>query len=221
MKRILRSGMHLLRLLLASLFGSLLVMVIVGIYSLENRPDLKVWHETELDEEYRADSGIENFSQYLELEDRLFQQLDQLIYQKIDPEDQRLSNRYNHDSLADPGRWPSNWNRSFILPTVEPKAGVLLLHGMSDSPYSMRSIGQTLKQHGAYVIGLRVPGHGQAPSGLLDIRWEDMAAAVQLAVNEVRHKYPAGPLYIVGYSNGSMPWIPSPTAPWSRLMAWC
>ncbi len=190
------------RLLLASLFGSLLVLVVVAIYTLEQRPDLKVWHDTELDEEYRADSGIENFSQYLELEDRLFQQLEQLIYQKIDPEDQRLSSRYSHDSLADPGRWPSNWNRSFVLPTVKPTAGVLLLHGLSDSPYSMRSIGQALQQHGAYVVGLRVPGHGQAPSGLLDIRWEDMAAAVHLAVNELRHKYPYGPLYIVGYSNG-------------------
>ncbi len=202
MKRVLRTGIQLFRLLLASLFGSLLVMVVVGIYTLENRPALQVWHETELDEEYRADSGIENFSQYLELEDRLFQQLEQRIYQKIGPDEQHMSSRYSVNSLADPGRWPSNWNRSFVLPNVAPAAGVLLLHGMSDSPYSMRSIGQTLQQHGAYVIGLRVPGHGQAPSGLLDIRWEDMAAAVQLAVIELQHQYPDGPLYIVGYSNG-------------------
>jgi alpha-beta hydrolase superfamily lysophospholipase len=79
---------------------------------------------------------------------------------------------------------------------------VLLLHGMSDSPYSLRSIGEALHQRGSYVIGMRVPGHGQAPSGLLDVQWQDMAAAVKLAITELREKSGDMPLYIVGYSNG-------------------
>ena len=88
------------------------------------------------------------------------------------------------------------------MPVDKPAIGVLLIHGMSDSPYSLRSIGQLLHDSGAYVIGMRVPGHGQAPSGLLDTTWEDMAAAVRLAVSELEDKSTGVPLYIVGYSNG-------------------
>ena len=201
-KRILHTSHRLIRRVLLSLFGALVVIVTLGVIELNGRPDLSVWHETVLDEEFRADTGLTDFGQYLELEDRLFKQLDQQIYQNIDKKDQRSINRYHRGSLSDPDRWPTNWNRSFVLPVDKPKIAVLLLHGMSDSPYSLRSIGQLLHGHGAYVIGMRVPGHGQAPSGLVDTEWEDMAAAVRLAVSELQDKSPDVPLYIVGYSNG-------------------
>ena len=201
-RKLLHLSRKLIHILLSSLLGALVVIVALGVFELNNRPDLKVWHETVLDQEFRADSGLENFEQYLELEERLFEQLDQLIYQKIDKNDQRAINRYFQGSLSDPGRWPTNWNRSFVLPADKPKIGVLLLHGMSDSPYSLRSIGELLHGHGGYVIGMRVPGHGQAPSGLLNTTWEDMAAAVRLAMTELQEKAAEAPLYIVGYSNG-------------------
>lgn len=199
---ILSSSRNLIKHLVSSVLGGLLVIVVMGVINLNSRPDLSVWHETVLDEEFRKDSGVQTFPEYLELEDRLFKQLDQLVYQKIEKKDQRAINRYHRGSLSDPERWPTNWNRSFVLPVDKPASAVLLLHGMSDSPYSLRSIGQLLHARGAHVIGLRVPGHGQAPSGLLDTRWEDMAAAVRLAVVELQQKSAGSPMYIVGYSNG-------------------
>ncbi|MGB5486420.1 MAG: alpha/beta fold hydrolase [Lysobacterales bacterium] len=201
-KRLLHVSRRLLRMVLSSLFGALVVIIILGVVELNSRPALSVWHTTVLDEEFRADSGLKTFAEYLELEERLYKQLDQQIYQKIDTNEQRAINRYFRGSHSDPDRWPNNWNRSFVLPVDKPKIGVLLIHGMSDSPYSLRSIGQLLHGHGAYVIGMRVPGHGQAPSGLLDTEWEDMAAAVRLAVRELQDKSAGVPLYIVGYSNG-------------------
>ena len=200
--RLLHVSRRVIRLSLSSLLGALVVIVILAVVELNSRPDLSVWHKTVLDEEFSADSGLKSFGEYLELEERLFKQLDQEIYQQIDKKDQRSINRYSDGSLADPGRWPTNWNRSFVLPVDEPEIGVLLLHGMSDSPYSLRSIGQSLHAQNAYVIGMRVPGHGQAPSGLLDAQWEDMAAAVRLAMVELQEKSIGHPLYIVGYSNG-------------------
>ena len=188
---------------LSSLFGALVVIIILGVVQLNRQPDLSVWHKAELDEEFRANSGLNSFDEYLELEDRLFEQLDRLVYQEIDEKDQREINRYHRGSLSDPDRWPTNWNRSFVLPVDRPVAGILLLHGMSDSPYSMRSIGQALHGQGAHVIGMRVPGHGQAPSGLVDIDWQDMAAAVRLAMDEIQEVATGLPLYIVGYSNGA------------------
>jgi len=201
-KKLLHTIRRVFRISLSSLLGALVVIIVLGVVELNSRPDLSVWHTTVLDEEFRADSGLKNFGEYLELEDRLFQQLDRLVYQEVKKVDRRAINRYNRGSLADPGRWPTNWNRSFVLPVDKPKIGVLLLHGMSDSPYSLRSIGQLLHGHGAYVIGMRVPGHGQAPSGLVDTEWEDMAAAVRLAVRELQDKSAGVPLYIIGYSNG-------------------
>lgn len=200
--RFLHAIHRILRISLSSLLGALVVIIILGVIELNSRPDLSVWHTTVLDQEFRADSGLKSFDEYLELEDRLFQQLDRLIYQKVEKSDRRAINRYNSGSLSDPGRWPTNWNRSFVLPVDKPKIAVLLLHGMSDSPYSLRSIGELLHDRDAYIIGMRLPGHGQAPSGLLDTEWEDMAAAVRLAMIELREKSAGSPLYIVGYSNG-------------------
>jgi alpha-beta hydrolase superfamily lysophospholipase len=202
LKRLLRVSRRLIRILLSSLLGALVVIVVLLVLDLNRRSDLSVWHTTVLDQEFAADTGLKSFEEYLELEDRLFEQLDRQIYQKIEPQERSILNRYNRGSLADPGRWPTNWNRSFVLPVAKPKMGVLLLHGMSDSPYSLRSTGQLLHDRGAYVIGLRIPGHGQTPSGLLDVDWQDMAAAVRLAASELRDQSADSPMYIVGYSNG-------------------
>ncbi|MCP4236802.1 MAG: alpha/beta hydrolase [Aestuariibacter sp.] len=79
---------------------------------------------------------------------------------------------------------------------------MLLLHGMSDSPYSIHTLGLRLHTEGAYVVGLRVPGHGTAPSGLLNVRWQDMVAAVKLAVQHLSKQMGEQPIFIVGYSNG-------------------
>jgi len=196
------TGRRLIRMLLSSLLGALVLAIVLVEIDLNNRPDLSVWHTTVLDEGFSAASTVNDFAEYLELEDRLFAQLEQEIYRKIDRKDKRAYNRYHRDSRSDPGRWPTNWNHSFVLLAEAPQFGVLLLHGMSDSPYSLHSTGQLLNGRGGYVIGLRVPGHGQAPSGLLNVEWEDMAAAVRLAMNELREKSAHRPLYIVGYSNG-------------------
>ncbi|NIQ96039.1 MAG: alpha/beta fold hydrolase, partial [Desulfuromonadales bacterium] len=75
--------------------------------------------------------------------------------------------------------------------------------GLSDSPYSLRKIGESLHRAGAHVLGLRIPGHGTAPSGLVEVTWQDMAAAVRLGVGHLDAANPGRPLYIVGYSNGA------------------
>jgi alpha-beta hydrolase superfamily lysophospholipase len=190
------------RALAYGLVGSLLVIVVGFVVFLERRSDLEVWHTAELDAEFTASSSVSSFEDYLRLEERLFAQLDERVYTEVGPEVGSQIQRYHRGSLADPGRWPRNWNRSFEWSVPEASAGVLLLHGMSDSPYSMRSLSQRLHAEGAWVLGLRIPGHGTAPSGLVDVQWEDMAAAVRLAMRHLREKIGERPLYIVGYSNG-------------------
>ena len=191
-----------LRTLFYGVIGATIVLIILAVLYLDKRPDLKVWHTADLDEEFTHKSNIKTFKEYLALEDRLFAQLDEQVYAKIEPADQRMINRYHRGSLADPDRWKTNWNHSYEFKVTAPKIGVLLLHGMSDSPYSLRNLGKRLHQEGAWVVGLRIPGHGTAPVGLVDVKWQDMAAAVKLGMRHLRAQVNDAPLYIVGYSNG-------------------
>jgi len=193
------------QLLLVGVYGALgvlVTLVTVFVIIMNDRPDLSVWHTVDLDEEFTADSEVSTFAQYLELEDRLFKELDEKVYARISDSDKGQISRYDRGSLSDPDQWPQNWNHSFELPVDEPRAAVLLLHGMSDSPYSLRSMGEALHDKGAYVVGLRIPGHGTAPSGLVRVTWQDMAAAVRIAVTHVAEQANGQPVHIVGYSNG-------------------
>jgi len=191
-----------LRVLGYGLLFSLAVGLIVYINILERRPDLSIWHHVDLDEEFIEESDVTSFNQYLALEDRLFKQLDELVYAEVPRGNSNVINRFRRGSLSDPGRWPVNWNRSFVLANEQPTAGVLLLHGLSDSPYSMRALGERLHKSGAWVLGLRIPGHGTAPSGLVETSWQDMAAAVRLAARQVKDAVAEKPFYVIGYSNG-------------------
>lgn len=202
LKSITRLAGFLLHLFGYGLLGGIIGGVTAYILILESGPDLSVWHRADLDAEFTVESDVSSFSQYLELEDRLFKQLDERVYAENPQAKRNMINRFSRGSLSDPERWPVNWNRSFVLATEKPTVGVLLLHGLSDSPYSLRALGKRLHAAGAYVLGLRIPGHGTAPSALVETRWQDMAAAVRLAARQLQDAAGNQPLYIVGYSNG-------------------
>ncbi len=202
-RQLLRLLRHTLKAVSYSTVGALVVLVTVFVVYMNGRADLQIWHLAELDEEFTADSGIKTFTDYLALEERLFSQLDELVYAKIKPDQRQAINRYYRGSLSDPERWSPNWNRSFTLSVESPKPAVLLLHGMSDSPYSLRHLGERLHAAGATVLGLRMPGHGTAPSGLVEITWQDMAATVRIAMRHLAQQSGGRPLYIVGYSTGA------------------
>jgi alpha-beta hydrolase superfamily lysophospholipase len=191
-----------MRVLVTMLAGVIVALLAGFILFLNNQSNLSVWHTTVLDVEFTTDSPVKNFKDYLSLEDRLFAQLDEKVYAHIRPEERNTINRYNSGSLSDPARWPTNWNRSFEFTVPKPVAGVLLLHGLSDSPYSLRRLGQKLSATGVHVLGLRIPGHGTAPSGLVNVKWEDMAGAVRLSMGYLKKQLGDIPLYMVGYSNG-------------------
>ena len=113
-------------------------------------------------------------------------------------------NRFSPGSAADPRHRQPNWNRTFELIPDEPVGGVLLLHGMSDGPYSLRALGEALYAEGYRVLGLRMPGHGTVPAGLLTVTWEDMAAATRLGARCTSATALDGkPIHLIGYSTGA------------------
>ena len=186
---------------------SLIVIVLLVIYSLSGKPlSIEVWHQDKLSEEFSADrlgKDINSFADYRRLEERLFRELEEDIYSRTSTGPDQLLNRFSKDSMADPTRREPNWNRSFELNSDGASGAVLLLHGMSDSPYSLRALGEQLALLNYRVLGLRIPGHGTAPSGLKYVVWQDMAAAVTLAARHLYSPSGSGALHIIGYSNGA------------------
>jgi len=125
------------------------------------------------------------------------------VYSQSETGPEYKLDRYSSGSAADPRKLETNWNRSFELTAEQPRGAVLLLHGMSDSPYTMRTLGKALNQKGYWVIGMRMPGHGTAPSGLRYVTRHDMAAAVRIGMSHLDKKVNGKPVHMVGYSTGA------------------
>jgi len=193
---------------LLPLTGMMLVLSLLVMYvtACSTAPAMQRWHTEVLTEEFTEDMvghQVNTFDDYLALEERLFRQLDEQIYANSATGPEHALERYSSGSAADPHRWQTNWNHSFELTSTEAVGGVLLLHGMSDSPYSLLALGKTLNNRGYQVIGLRLPGHGTAPSGLKRASWQDMAAATKLAMEHLASSLESKPIHIIGYSTGA------------------
>ena len=167
-------------------------------------PPLQPWH-TFVPHELRVDElDASDWSRYLAREQAIFESVRANVSQRLDPDARVPYNRYFEQSPVYPGRFKQDWNRSYVMdPEKTPVGVVVLLHGLTDSPYSLRHVAQRFRERGFVAIGLRMPGHGTVPAGLTDVRWEDWMAATRLAVREARKRVPApAPLHLVGFSNG-------------------
>ncbi len=167
-------------------------------------PDLKPWHRARLDDVTAATlDRASTFQQYAAREEQLFAAV-RALEASLDPAEHTPVNRYFPGSRSHPSRAERDWNRSYeTAATGTVRGGALLLHGLTDSPYSMRAIADVLRDRGVYSLAMRMPGHGTLPSGLVTATWEDWLAAVRVGVRHVRSQIPeSAPLIIVGYSNG-------------------
>ncbi|MGI9270829.1 MAG: alpha/beta hydrolase [Woeseiaceae bacterium] len=181
------------------------VWLVRGIDS-RGMPDLNVWHSYVPVEEFRAKdypNGI-SFADYQALELRLAKELDENIYSKVHNAGSEALNRYNKASIVYPGEAGQSLNRSFEIDTPDPMGGILLLHGASDSPYTMQALAQVFADNGLYVAVFRMPGHGSVPAGLKHARVDDWAAIVRSGVQHVAEKIGNDkPVYMAGYSTGA------------------
>jgi alpha-beta hydrolase superfamily lysophospholipase len=181
-------------------------IILVSAFASRKMPDLEKWHREPLGDEFAAKdlSAEYGLGEYLKLEDKLFAEVGDYMLDPDKLDGHSPFSRFVRGGPQDPGRQPRNWNRSVeLLPLGELKGGVLLLHGLSDSPYSLRSQAELLQAQGYYVLVLRMPGHGTVPAGLLEVTWQEWAAAVKMGARHVRGKIgEALPFYMGGYSNG-------------------
>jgi len=169
-------------------------------------PDLAIWNTYSLESEFHARNypdGI-SFAQYQQLEADLDTELKENIYLSSDANSQGQFNRYNKTSPVYSGLTGQDWNRSFERNSANPVGGILLLHGASDSPYSMRLLSEIFSRQGLYVLALRIPGNGTIPTGLKHAQLEDWLSITRMGVKHVREQVgPDVPLYLGGYSVGA------------------
>ncbi len=189
------------------LLAGVLIMAFLLAWAFESRgmAPLRVWHTARLSNEFTARDAKPDttLQDYLDQEERLFRELKEKVYDRVKPAEDLLFSRYLGGSPQDPDRWDPNWNRTFELMPKSIRGAALLLHGLTDSPYSLRRIGEVLHGKGFYVLGLRLPGHGTIPGALKSVHWKDWVAASRIGVRHVRNKIGEDrPFVIAGYSNG-------------------
>lgn len=168
-------------------------------------PDLKPWHRADLGD-VRAGELPETatLADFLKREDAVFAALKEKVLSAVPEADRTAGNRYLAGGPLDPTRLgAADGNRTFECVPEKIGGGALLLHGLTDGPYSLRPIAETLRRLGYYTLAPRMPGHGTAPAGLMSAEWPDWMSVVRLAARHVRATAGAGrPFVVVGYSNG-------------------
>ena len=80
------------------------------------------------------------------------------------------------------------------------RRGVLLTHGLTDSPYFMRHLAAFFRENGFRVMAILLPGHGTQPGDLLDADWHEWAEAVAYGADRLAEE--ADEVYLGGLSAG-------------------
>lgn len=78
--------------------------------------------------------------------------------------------------------------------------GVLLLHGLSDSTYSLKSMGKALAKECLWVRAVLLPGHGTRAEDLIDLHRREWREAVKASIYNFAQQTDS--LYVAGYSTG-------------------
>ncbi len=195
------------------------------LFAVNALPPLQPWHTELLRNEFDADKHKDlDFAGYQRLEGQLFDELqaktEKWARDGLDPTCAPLGavpaadcraeadeafrhSRFNHGGWLQRLVEGAPYNRSFRLVQPSPSGHALLVHGLTDSPYSMRAIAQSLHTRGFDVTVLRLPGHGTLPSMMTAMSARDWTAAVRIAAKDVAARVaPGQPFYVGGYSSG-------------------
>ncbi|MCK9197279.1 MAG: alpha/beta hydrolase [Syntrophales bacterium] len=81
------------------------------------------------------------------------------------------------------------------------RRGILLIHGLSDSPYLLQPLASHLQKQGFFVRTILLPGHGTVPGDLLNIHYQEWIRAVQYGVRGMKGE--VTDLFLGGFSTGA------------------
>jgi len=181
------------------------VLIVLRACHASSGPPLEPWHTLAAREAPAAEILQSDWPHYVAMEDRLFARVRASLDAKLRPRDDHPLNRYTLDSLSSPSRFPRDWNRSYRLELAgAPRGVVVLVHGLTDSPYSMLPLARLYHAAGYVALVPRMPGHGTVPGALARTGRSQWQAAVAMAMTEARQRAQGRvPVHLVGYSNGA------------------
>lgn len=174
------------------------------IYALGTLQPLQPWHTEILAEEFSAERNRDlDFNAYLKLEDRLFAEMRTKAASWDKQSEAYVYSRFNPGSGVSRLAEGAQYNRSFRLLRPNAVGHALLIHGLSDSPYSMKALAESLHAKGFEVTVLRVPGHGTFPSMMTRMTVRDWNSVVRISARDAASRTrPDQLFYIGGYSTG-------------------
>lgn len=114
--------------------------------------------------------------------------------------------------LSDHKKWLDEGNKAVEKAAVMPfeikpakscerqDTGVLLLHGLSDSPYSLRSMGEALAKQCLWVQAVLLPGHGTRAEDLIEVERDEWRQVTKVSIENFAAQTES--LYLAGFSTG-------------------
>jgi len=91
---------------------------------------------------------------------------------------------------------PREWR-----PVGRPRGGVLLIHGLGDSPWTFSDIGPALAADGYIARAILLPGHGSKPEDMLAVSYEDWQRVADEQARDLMRQ--ADEVFIGGFSTGA------------------
>jgi esterase/lipase len=86
-------------------------------------------------------------------------------------------------------------------PATKARHGVLLLHGLYDSPFVMQDVGRVLQAEGLLVRSLLLPGHGTRPGALLATSYVEWIQTLRYGLAQLQPQVEK--IFLVGFSTGA------------------
>lgn len=83
------------------------------------------------------------------------------------------------------------------------KYGILMLHGLMESPFLTRDMAQYFYHHNYLIRSLLLPGHGTAPGDLLDVSAKQWEKCCHFSLNTMINDSQLDGFYLIGISTGA------------------
>ncbi|MGL4981075.1 MAG: alpha/beta hydrolase, partial [Fusobacteriaceae bacterium] len=172
-----------------------------GYLFINTESELKSWHEmSKLEEpDYK---NFKNLADYLKAEEVFLDS----AYNEVSKKEGNEFNRYLKGDISDPYSDGENLNRSYEMIPEKIRGGVLILHGLSDSPYLTRDLAKIFYDRGFYVLALRYKYHGTHPGEMKKLHWKDFVDTAKFGSQMVKKKIeniPDSKFFMAGYSTGA------------------
>lgn len=82
------------------------------------------------------------------------------------------------------------------------RAAALCLHGLTGTPYEVRSLGEALSAAGIRALGPALPGHNDSPERLARVQHDEWLEAARMSLRELRREHEV--VFGVGLSMGGL-----------------